>query len=803
MSDTKRKELKGKTATQSTGDYEYHTLMRLLGVSVSKHLIDEHFTLIWANDFYYDLIGWSKEEYEQTFHNQCDRYYEHDQDLWEDLKKAVLNALANHQNGYNIVSKIRRKDGSAVWVKFSSAFSQEYIDGYQVAYTTLTNIDDLVRVQKEQSVTYNNLPGFVAKFQVKEDGFAFLDANDRFREFFHCMGKECSLHGLSNDDTEQNRNAYTRHFPDMQKGKPVHFTLQAKDQHGGKVWLQVNADCMEWVNGEPVYLVIYIDITDITEQRELQRQLEERSKMLHDALEAAEKANRSKSEFLSRMSHDIRTPMNAIMGMTSIAEAHLDNAERVQDCLSKIKVSSKLLLSLINEVLDMSKIESGRITMGEEEFVLGDVLQNIVTIIQPSLYEKKHDFRIHAYDIQHEQVSGDPQRIEQVFLNILSNAIKYTPDHGKITLDMRELPSDKEGFGYYAFVFRDNGYGMKPEFLKKIFTPFERAQDATIYAIQGTGLGMAISRNIVRMMGGDIQVESCYGKGSAFTVTFYLKLQAKTALTMRLPKGLPILVVDDDQVSCETTCARLEELGLTGEWVLSGEEALTKVVAAHEKGKEYMAIVMDLKMPGMNGIETTRKIRQAVGTQLPVIMLSAYDWMEDELDAMGAGVNGFILKPLLKSNLVCALRRYVLQEETKEQPSAFHQNRRTYPGKRLLLVEDNELNQEIAVEMLQGTEIMIEMATNGKEAVERFMASAEGYYDFIFMDVQMPVMGGLEAARAIRALKRKDAGTVPMVAMTANVFAEDVAAVKKAGMNAHLAKPLDVRMLDQVLEKYL
>lgn len=787
--------------TQSVADYEYNTLMRLLGVSVSKHLLDEHYTLIWANDFYYQLIGWPKEEYVAKFRNRPDLYYADHPEEWNELVSTVTEALRTHQNGYNLVTRMPRKDGSHVWVNISNVFGEEYINGNPVSYTVITDVDDLVRMQKEQSITYDNLPGFVAKFQVNENGFRFLEGNERFRKFFGYK-QNSTDYGLSNLDTEKNRQAYAQHFPLMRKGERVHFTLQAKDKTGGNVWLQLNADCIDRVNGNPVYLVIYIDITDITEQRELQKQLEERSEMLHNALQAAEQANKAKSDFLSQMSHDIRTPMNAIIGMTAIAGSHIEDKDRVRDCLQKITVSSKLLLGLINEVLDMSRIESGRISITEEEFSLSEVLQNIVTIIQPSIMAKRHAFDIQARELQHENVIGDPQHIQQVFLNVLSNAIKYTPDGGKILFSIREKPSQKAGYGCYEFVFRDNGYGMKSEFLKKIFKPFERAEDAAVRAVQGTGLGMAISKNIVQMMNGDIQVESTYGKGSTFTVTLSLKLQDEEKTAFRLPE-LSVLVVDDDRIACETTCERLKEIGLKGQWVLSGKEAIQKAVAAHEEKNDFSTIIIDLKMPDMDGIETTRRIREKIGPDIPIILISAYDWTEYETEARAAGVNGFIVKPMLKSSLVYAIKKYTLKEPVHSAFVEPARQRLSFPGKRVLLVEDNDLNREIAEEILGQTGASVETAVNGQEALEKFCTRPEFYYDLVFMDLQMPVMDGLEATRQIRNLSRKDAQTVPIVAMTANAFTEDVEATKAAGMNAHLAKPLDIGLLDQVMNRYL
>lgn len=795
--------LAGEIKVPPVADYEYNTLMRLLGVAVSKHLLDEHFTLIWANDFYYELIGWPKKEYEAAFRNRPDLFYANHQEEWNELTAVVLDSLNNHQNGYKLVTKMPRKDGGHVWVQISNSFADEYVDGYQVSYTVMTNIDDLVRVQKEQSVTYNNLPGFVAKFLVDGERFRFLEANDRFRDFFDCHGEMGPEHGLSNLDCTQNRAAYGQYFPMMRRGDAVHFTLRAQDRDGCDVYLQVNADCIDWVGESPVYLVIYIDVTDITEQRELQKQLEERSRMLHNALKAAEQANKAKSDFLSRMSHDIRTPMNAIIGLTDIARSHVDDKDRVLDCLGKITVSSKLLLGLINEVLDMSRIESGRIIISEEAFSLSDILQNIITVIQPSILDKRHSFDIHAFELKHEDVIGDPQHLQQVFLNILSNAVKYTPDRGRILFEIREKPSEKEGYGCYEFTFQDNGYGMRPEFLEKVFLPFERAGDAGVQTIQGTGLGMAISRNIVRMMNGDILVQSEYGKGSVFTVTLYLRLQQTRESELCLPAGLPVLVVDDDPIACETSCGRLEELGLTGQWVCSGAEAVNKAYAAHAVEKDFLAIIIDLNMPGMDGIETARRIRLVVGEETPILLISAYDWVDYEAEAVQAGVNGFIVKPMLKSSLEYAIKKYALRQEVHPLGSTPPRRKRSFIGKRVLLAEDNDINREIAEEILGQTGMVIDTVINGRQAVDRFAASEVDEYDLIFMDLQMPVMDGLEATRTIRRLKRRDAAEVPIVAMTANAFVEDVEETRAAGMNGHLAKPLDIDLLNQVLDRYL
>ncbi|WP_288187004.1 response regulator [uncultured Parabacteroides sp.] len=588
----------------------------------------------------------------------------------------------------------------------------------------------------------------------------------------------------------------------MQKGESVHFVIRSKDKNGTDAWLQLNGECIGWEGKEPVYLVVFIDITDITEQRELQKKLEEQSEQLKEALDFAEKANQAKSDFLARMSHDIRTPMNAIVGMTAIAGAHVDDKERVLDCLNKITGASKLLLSLINEVLDMSKIESGRLKLSDDELNIGELLQDLIIMMQPEIRSKQHQLDIHLMGMQHENVIGDMQRIKQVLMNILSNAIKYTPDNGRILIRINEK-SSRDGIGYYEFVFEDNGRGMKPEFLSRICQPFERADDQDIAGIQGTGLGMSISHKIVQMMGGDILIESEYGKGSRFTINMPLRLREQDVPEAIGVPGMSILVVDDDRIACQGTCNCLEEIGVRCDWVCSGEEAVEIARERSEKNNAYFAIIMDLKMPGLNGIETTQLLRAAVGPDIPIIILSAYDVEEYESDAKKAGANGFITKPLFKSKLIQVLKRFIDKENVRGHITPTKLSDADFSGKRILLVEDNELNLEIAVEIIGSTGVSIDTAVNGLEAVNKVSQSPEGFYQMILMDVQMPVMDGYEATRRIRALGRADVSGMPIIAMTANAFSEDVTNALEAGMNYHLAKPIDIIALMAVLDKYL
>lgn len=783
-------------------DSDYSLLMSTMGVSVSKHLMDEHYTVIWANDYYYDLIGYPREEYEALFHNRCNLYFKDNLASWDAIVDKVKEALEKGKNGYEIVVRLKRKNGSMIWTKIVATFTNDIFNGYPISYTVMTNVDDMVQKQIEQTITYDNIPGFVAKYRINSSGFTLLDANDKFIDFFGVDKEHLEESPTFVNLSEESRILLNEHFPALLKGNPVHFVIQSKDKNGNNAWLQLNGVCVDRFNEEPIYVIVYIDITDITEQRELQKKLEERSCQLKDALEYAERANQAKSDFLARMSHDIRTPMNAIIGMTAIADTHVDDRERVLDCLQKINGASKLLLSLINEVLDMSKIESGRFILSEDEFNIGELLQDLVIMMQPEIKGKGHDLEIYIVDLQHENAIGDAQRVKQVLMNIFSNAVKYTPANGKIQIEVREIKTEENHCGY-EFIFTDNGKGMKPEFLKKIFEPFERAEDQDIIHIQGTGLGMAISYNIIQMMGGHIQVESEYGEGSRFTVYMPLRIQTSENLQEVHWQGLSVLVVDDDQVTCQSACGYLEDIGLKGEWVASGEEALDRISRRHAENNDYFAVIMDLKMPKMDGVETTRCIRERVGNELPVIILSAYDMESYEAQVCQAGADACVTKPLFRSKLIQILKKYTGTDRLSQEIHTSSLSGWNFPDSRILLVEDNELNREIAEEIIGSAGVTIETAVNGQEAVDKMKCSPEGYYQLILMDIQMPIMDGYEATRQIRASSHPDARNVPIVAMTANAFSDDVKRAKEAGMNCHIAKPIDIKILMQTLKEYL
>lgn len=535
------------------------------------------------------------------------------------------------------------------------------------------------------------------------------------------------------------------------------------------------------------------------------------------AREQADAANRAKSEFLSNMSHDIRTPMNAIVGMTAIARAHADNPAAVSDSLKKIELSAKHLLGLINDVLDMSKIESGRLALNVAPVSLPDIVENIVGIMQPQVHAKRQDFDVVVRGIRCEDVLADATRLNQVLLNLLSNAHKFTPVGGRISLTVEQL-DDGAGAGAAGgaaagaaagaapapgrvrtrFTVRDTGIGMSPAFKEKIFDSFEREDTARVRKIEGTGLGMAITKRIVDEMGGDIAVESEQGVGTTFTVTVDLE-RAGAQEPMALP-AWSLLVVDDDRDLCESAAATLEDLGAHAEWVQSGGEAVELVEERSRGAEGFRAVLIDWQMTGMDGIACARAIRARVGSSTPILLISAYDWTEIESEARAAGIDGFVAKPLFRSTLYRALSAVADGPSASSEASAPEAD---LAGRRVLLAEDNELNWEVARELLGALGLELTWAENGREAVDAFASSELGAFDAVLMDIRMPEMDGYQAARAIRALPRPDAATVPVIAMTADAFSEDIERARDAGMNAHVAKPIDLRELVRTLARCL
>ena len=534
------------------------------------------------------------------------------------------------------------------------------------------------------------------------------------------------------------------------------------------------------------------------QEKKYQTQLEEQNRKLEIALQHEGAANRAKREFLFNMSHDIRTPMNAIIGFTSLAATHIDNREQVLDYLKKISTSSQHLLSLINDVLDMSRIESGKVKIEEKAVHLPDLVHDVRSIIQPNVAAKRLSLFIDTMDIEDEDIITDPLRLNQILLNILSNAIKFTPTGGMISIRIAQKNGAPKGCVCYEFRIKDNGIGMSEEFQKHIFEEFSREESSTVSGIQGTGLGMSITKNIVDLMGGTIALTSEPGKGTEFIVTLCFTRSGQKAEPKQLPQleGLRALVADDDTNTCLNVSTMLSKIGMRPEWTISGKEAVIRTKYAVEQGDAFSVYIIDWLIPDMNGIEIVRQIRKVIGNRCPIIILTAYDWADIEDEARAAGVTAFCEKPLFLSEL-----RRVLAEPFRAEPASnpAQPTAADLKGKKLLLVEDNELNREIALEILKEAGFVVDTAEDGAVAVQKIKQAAPGQYDLILMDIQMPNLDGYEATRQIRALPDAEKANIPIFAMTANAFEEDRQNALAAGMNGHIAKPLDVPHLLRVL----
>ena len=548
------------------------------------------------------------------------------------------------------------------------------------------------------------------------------------------------------------------------------------------------------VEGKTKYILV---MSDRTADKQV-------NQALSNAVAAAETANRAKSTFLSNMSHDIRTPMNAIIGFTTLALSNINDTERVKDYLGKTLASSNHLLSLINDVLDMSRIESGKIHLEEVEVNLSDVLHDLKTIVSGQIYAKQLELYMDVMDVTDEDVYCDKTRLNQILLNLLSNAIKFTPAGGTVSVRVRQLAGQVRGCGQYEFRIKDNGIGMSPEFAKKIFEPFERERTSTVSRIQGTGLGMAITKNIVDMMGGTIEVQTAQGKGSEFIIRVPLRVQAEHRPVEKITEleGLKALVVDDDFNTCDSVTKMLVKVGMRAEWTLSGKEAVLRARQSIEMSDVYHAYIIDWRLPDMNGIEVTRQIR-SLNDNTPIIILTAYDWSDIEVEAKAAGVTAFCSKPMFMSDLRETLMSAIGQKQTDATQELLPEKNVGFMGKHILLVEDNELNREIALEILREYGFRVDTAENGAVAVEKVSTAAPGSYDLLLMDVQMPVMDGYTATRQIRALDDPARAKLPILAMTANAFDEDRRNALESGMTGFLSKPIVIGDLVQELRRIL
>ncbi len=608
---------------------------------------------------------------------------------------------------------------------------------------------------------------------------------EQIRKDIRVLGK---LHPAEHEDLEKNYLEEIQvHEQREEDFKYVHLKT------GEKRWFHNIAMGSE-VNGKKKYILVMSDRTSDWKMNQA----------LSEAVRAAETANKAKSTFLSNMSHDIRTPMNAIIGFTTLAVSNIDDKKRVQDYLGKILSSSNHLLSLINDILDMSRIESGKIHLEETEVSLSDVLHDLKTIISGQIHAKQLELYMDAMDVTNEDVYCDKTRLNQVLLNLLSNAVKFTPAGGTVSVRIRQCHGTQKGSELYEIRVKDNGIGMSQEFVQKIFSPFERERTSTVSRTQGTGLGMAITKNIVDMMGGTIEVQTEQGKGTEFIVRLPFRTQPEHQRTEKIAEleGLKALVVDDDFNTCDSVTKMLVRVGMRSEWTLSGKEAVLRARQSMELGDAFHAYIIDWRLPDMNGIEVTRQIR-SLGDDTPIIILTAYDWSDIEAEARAAGVTAFCAKPLFMSDIRETLMTAIGQSQSEPEDLVLPAAGSDFRGRCILLVEDNELNREIAVEILNEYGFLVDTAENGAEAVEKVKNSTSGKYDLVLMDVQMPVMNGYEATKQIRALDDPALAGITILAMTANAFDEDRKKALKCGMDGFLSKPIVIEELISTLQKNL
>ena len=597
------------------------------------------------------------------------------------------------------------------------------------------------------------------------------------------------------DDREMLRQAVSMEaLQEHLSGKPVYTVNYRKQTNDQIVYFQMKAVSAGMEDGSHG-IVLGFRSVDADIRKEM-----EQNTLLETALSQANRASKAKSVFLSNMSHDIRTPMNAIVGFTNLAITHIDQKEQVAEYLKKIQTSGNHLLSLINDILDMSHIESGKLHLEEKLCSLPEILHGLRNILQADIHAKQLELQIDTVDVVDENIYCDKLRLNQVLLNLLSNAVKYTGAGGNVSMRITEKPGAPDGYANYEFSIKDSGIGMSPEFVEHIFEPFERERNSTISKIQGTGLGMSITKNIVDMMNGSISVTSEQGVGTEFTVSFTFRLHAekKESLILHELKDCKALVVDDDFNTCDSVSYMLGQLGLHAEWTLSGKEAVLRSHQAIMRNTSYSVYIVDWLLPDMNGIEVVRRIRKETGENVPIIILTAYDWSDIEAEATEAGVTAFCNKPLFLSELSSCLRS-VLHPESREGEAAKREICTRHTG-RILLAEDVEMNQELAMELLQNAGFSVDVADNGQIAFDLVKKSEPGYYQAVLMDVQMPVMDGYEATKQIRKLENHELTSIPIIAMTANAFTEDREEALRSGMNGHIAKPIDVQLLFKTLD---
>ncbi len=734
----------------------------------------------------------------------------------EALQKSILS-LKEVGNSINVTYRVMHDNGELLYImgniKLVEENGQLFYQRFLLDCTAQRLYEEEERRQEEQrqmelvhalSIDYNLVCFFDLDTQmgnvlrISDCEHNILD--EIFQGELH-MEKQLGLYidrCVYEEDKEMIRHALSPgNLKDRLSEKKVYSVNYRTNCYGEMRYFQMKAVCAgDW--SQKYGVVLGFHSIDEETRREM-----EKNTILEDALLQANRANKAKSVFLSNMSHDIRTPMNAIIGFTTLALGRIDNTDQVEGYLKKIMTSGNHLLNLINNVLDMSHIESGKMQLSEQLCSLPEILHGLRNIIQADIHSKQLELYMDAIDVQNERIYCDRLRLNQVLLNLLNNAIKYTTAGGIVSIKVTERPGAPEGYANYDFQIKDTGIGMSEEFVARIFEPFERERNSTISGIQGTGLGMAITKNIVNMMNGTISVTSKQNVGSEFTValTFRISSEVKESPLIQELQGCRALVVDDDFNTCDSVSYMLQQIGMRAEWTLSGKEAVLRTHQAVMRKDFYSVYIIDWLLPDMNGIEVARRIQKETGGNVPIIVLTAYNWEDIEDEAKEAGVTAFCSKPLFLSELRECLHSITNKDDghnSENNPKAV-----TFHAERILLVEDNELNQEIAAEILQEAGFMVEVAENGQVAVEMLEKSKEGYYRLILMDVQMPVMNGYEATRAIRRLKNTQLAAIPILAMTANAFEEDKQEALKSGMNGHIAKPINIDNLMDTLKLML
>lgn len=686
---------------------------------------------------------------------------------------------------------------------------------YQIIFHDVTEILQLRRKNQqwdlmERSALYTAITSaypMIIFGNLTRNTCSVLDQEGQSLHSLDCGSYDAMVNGVLGSVAPEYRDEFTSKFARQNQlaeyERGAHETYMEHRQlldDGQYHWVSAHKIKVENPVNDDILTVSLIRCIDEQKDNEA-----EKNQILRTALGAAEAANNAKTEFLSRMSHEIRTPMNAIIGMTAIALSALDNKERISDCLAKIGISARFLLSLINDILDMSRIESGRMSLAHEKFDFEEMINGLNSLFYPQAEEKGLKFNTVIEGMTEELYIGDSLRLRQILLNILSNALKFTPEGGRIQFTIRQMSrGDKDA--WLRFTVSDTGIGMSKVFQKHLFESFEQENPNISIKYGGTGLGLAICKNLVTLMGGSINVHSIEGVGSEFCVDVKLGLTEESYRRKNLDllkfRDLKTLIVDDDIVTCEHASLIMSDLGVQAEYVTSGALAVLEIEKGIREMNPYDIVLVDLKMPDMDGIQTTKAIRRLVGAETLVVVMTAYEWKELEADARHAGVDFFITKPLFRSELVDLFEKINDFSEAVYEPEAA-KGEVQFAGERILLVEDNELNLEVAASLLEMKGLTIESACNGLQALEKFCSTPVGYYDAVLMDIRMPVMDGLEAARNIRLFDKSDAQTIPIIAMTANAFDEDVEKSHAAGMNAHLAKPIDPEKLFAVLQEFI